>query len=106
MWLSGSFEHPHAHASLCVNGYVKVYPNAAVIVVKMAEEEAERECNTREVIVALRKRFQELITRLKESSETPLDASSSFCQEFCQVCNISLNATQPAGFLIDDVALS
>ncbi|XP_048083782.1 zinc finger protein 292a [Alosa alosa] len=51
----------------------------------MAEEEAERECNTREVIVALRKRFQELITGLKESSESALDASSSFCQEFCQV---------------------
>ncbi|XP_063040174.1 zinc finger protein 292a [Engraulis encrasicolus] len=51
----------------------------------MAEEEAERESNTREVIVALRKRFQELITALKESSESPVDASSSFCQEFCQV---------------------
>ncbi|KAL2098779.1 hypothetical protein ACEWY4_005259 [Coilia grayii] len=51
----------------------------------MAEEEAERECNTREVIVALRKRFQELITGLKENSESPVDASSSFCQEFCQV---------------------
>lgn len=80
-------------------------PNGAVIVVKMAEEEAERESNTREVIVALRKRFQELITALKESSESPVDASSSFCQEFCQVCSISHNATKTASFLIDDVAL-
>ncbi|XP_030639344.1 zinc finger protein 292a [Chanos chanos] len=51
----------------------------------MAEEETEKEYNTREEIVALRKRFQNLTTTLKESSQSALDATSSFCHDFCQV---------------------
>lgn len=56
-----------------------------MIVVKMAEEEAEKEYNRREETVALRKRFQELTTVLRDSADSALDASANFCHEFCQV---------------------
>ncbi|XP_052000860.1 zinc finger protein 292a [Xyrauchen texanus] len=46
----------------------------------MAEEE-----DSRTEAVALRHRFQNLISELKSSSQSPLDASNSFCQDFCQV---------------------
>uniref|UniRef100_A0AAY4ATA6 C2H2-type domain-containing protein n=1 Tax=Denticeps clupeoides TaxID=299321 RepID=A0AAY4ATA6_9TELE len=51
----------------------------------MAEGEADQERSTREAILALRNRFQELTAALKEGSASPPDVSSSFCQEFCQV---------------------
>uniref|UniRef100_A0A4W4F5B1 Zinc finger protein 292a n=1 Tax=Electrophorus electricus TaxID=8005 RepID=A0A4W4F5B1_ELEEL len=51
----------------------------------MAEEEAEKEYNTREETVALRKRFKDLTTALQENTDLPLDASDSFCHEFCQI---------------------
>ncbi|TKS86679.1 Origin recognition complex subunit 3 [Collichthys lucidus] len=58
---------------------------AVVIVVKMAEGETEKEYDTRKAIEELRERFQGLTTALKESSQSPLEASLHFCQEFCQV---------------------
>lgn len=58
---------------------------AVVIVVKMAGGETEKEYDTRKAIEGLRERFQELTTTLKESPESPSDASLRFCQEFCQV---------------------
>ncbi|KAI4905466.1 hypothetical protein NFI96_028096 [Prochilodus magdalenae] len=52
----------------------------------MAEEEAaERERGTRGETAALRKRFSDLTTALRDSAESPLDASASFCQDFCQI---------------------
>uniref|UniRef100_A0A673CPR0 Zinc finger protein 292a n=1 Tax=Sphaeramia orbicularis TaxID=375764 RepID=A0A673CPR0_9TELE len=51
----------------------------------MAEGETEREYDTRKAIEELRERFQGLTTVLKESSQSPLEASLHFCQEFCQV---------------------
>lgn len=45
---------------------------------------AEEEGNATEV-VALGHKFQDLISELKRSSESTLDASNSFCQDFCQV---------------------
>ncbi|XP_053489078.1 zinc finger protein 292a [Ictalurus furcatus] len=51
----------------------------------MAEEEAEKEYNRREETVALRKRFQELTTVLRDSADSALDASANFCHEFCQI---------------------
>ncbi|XP_026141126.1 zinc finger protein 292a isoform X1 [Carassius auratus] len=45
---------------------------------------AEEEGSATEV-VALRHKFQDLISALKRSSESTLDASYSFCQDFCQV---------------------
>ncbi|GLD67753.1 zinc finger protein 292-like protein [Lates japonicus] len=58
---------------------------AVVIVVKMAEGETEKEYDTRKAIEELRERFLGLTTALKESSQSPLEASLHFCQEFCQV---------------------
>ncbi|KAE8289973.1 Zinc finger protein 292 [Larimichthys crocea] len=58
---------------------------AVVIVVKMAEGETEKEYDTRKAIEELRERFQGLTTALNESSQSPLEASLHFCQEFCQV---------------------
>ncbi|KAM4625980.1 zinc finger protein 292a [Polymixia lowei] len=51
----------------------------------MAEGETEKEYDTRKAIEVLRERFQNLTATLKESSESPLEASLHFCQEFCQV---------------------
>ncbi|XP_062863840.1 zinc finger protein 292a [Trichomycterus rosablanca] len=51
----------------------------------MAEEEAEREYNTRDETVVLKQRFQALITSLRDSTDSPLDASARFCHEFCQI---------------------
>ncbi|KAM3871095.1 zinc finger protein 292a [Diretmus argenteus] len=51
----------------------------------MAEGETEREYDTRKAIEVLRERFQGLTTALKDSSDSPLEASLRFCQEFCQV---------------------
>ncbi|XP_028251376.1 zinc finger protein 292a [Parambassis ranga] len=51
----------------------------------MAEGETEKEYDTRKAIEELRERFQGLTTALKESSQSPLEASLHFCQEFCQV---------------------
>ncbi|XP_060918457.1 zinc finger protein 292a [Labrus mixtus] len=51
----------------------------------MAEGETEKEYDTRKAIEELRGRFQGLTTALKESSQSPLEASLHFCQEFCQV---------------------
>uniref|UniRef100_A0A3B4WTI9 Zinc finger protein 292a n=1 Tax=Seriola lalandi dorsalis TaxID=1841481 RepID=A0A3B4WTI9_SERLL len=45
----------------------------------------EKEYDTRKAIEELRERFQGLTTALKESSQSPLEASLHFCQEFCQV---------------------
>ncbi|XP_051724095.1 zinc finger protein 292a isoform X4 [Ctenopharyngodon idella] len=45
---------------------------------------AEEEGSATEA-VALRQKFQDLISELKRSSESTLDASNSFCQDFCQV---------------------
>ncbi|XP_043119091.1 zinc finger protein 292a isoform X2 [Puntigrus tetrazona] len=45
---------------------------------------AEEEGNATEV-VALRHKFRDLISELKRSSGSTLDASDSFCQDFCQV---------------------
>lgn len=56
-----------------------------MIVVKMAEGETEREYDTRKAIEELRERFQALTAALKESSQSALEASLHFCQEFCQV---------------------
>ncbi|XP_056623721.1 zinc finger protein 292a [Triplophysa dalaica] len=46
----------------------------------MAEEE-----DSGAEAVALRHRFQDLISEFKRSSQSPLDASNSFCQDFCKV---------------------
>ncbi|KAM9466614.1 zinc finger protein 292a [Clarias gariepinus] len=51
----------------------------------MAEEEAEKEYNRREETVALRKRFQDLTAVLRDSADSALDASASFCHGFCQI---------------------
>ncbi|CAJ1073502.1 zinc finger protein 292a [Xyrichtys novacula] len=51
----------------------------------MAEGETEKEYDTRKANEELRERFQALTTALKESSQSPLEASLHFCQEFCQV---------------------
>uniref|UniRef100_A0AAY5LAN2 Zinc finger protein 292a n=1 Tax=Esox lucius TaxID=8010 RepID=A0AAY5LAN2_ESOLU len=51
----------------------------------MAEGETEKEYDTRKAIEGLRERFQGLTTTLKESPESPSEASLRFCQEFCQV---------------------
>ncbi|XP_069575120.1 LOW QUALITY PROTEIN: zinc finger protein 292-like [Brachyistius frenatus] len=51
----------------------------------MAEGETEKEYDTRKAIEELRERFQGLTAALKESSQSPLEASLHFCQEFCQV---------------------
>lgn len=45
---------------------------------------AEEEGSATEA-VALRQKFQDLISELKRSSESMLDASNSFCRDFCQV---------------------
>ncbi|XP_056111893.1 zinc finger protein 292a [Rhinichthys klamathensis goyatoka] len=45
---------------------------------------AEEEGSATEA-VALRQKFQDLISELKRSSESTLDASNSFCRDFCQV---------------------
>ncbi|XP_070698691.1 zinc finger protein 292a [Pempheris klunzingeri] len=51
----------------------------------MAEGETEKEYDTRKAIEELRERFHGLTTALKESPQSPLEASLHFCQEFCQV---------------------
>uniref|UniRef100_A0A3Q3JM72 C2H2-type domain-containing protein n=1 Tax=Monopterus albus TaxID=43700 RepID=A0A3Q3JM72_MONAL len=51
----------------------------------MAEGETEKEYDTRKAVEELRERLQGLTTALKESSQSPLEASLHFCQEFCQV---------------------
>lgn len=51
----------------------------------MAEGETEKEYDTRKAIDELRERFQGLVTALKESPHSPLEATLRFCQEFCQV---------------------
>nr|XP_057947068.1 zinc finger protein 292a [Doryrhamphus excisus] len=51
----------------------------------MAEGETEREYDTRKAIDELRGRFHGLTTALRESSQSPLEASLHFCQDFCQV---------------------
>ncbi|XP_029316561.1 LOW QUALITY PROTEIN: zinc finger protein 292a [Cottoperca gobio] len=51
----------------------------------MAEGETEKEYDTRKAVEELRERFQGLTTALKESLQSPLEASLHFCQEFCQV---------------------
>ncbi|KAF3701150.1 Zinc finger protein 292 [Channa argus] len=51
----------------------------------MAEGETEKEYDTRKAIEDLRERFQGLTADLKDSSQSPLEASLHFCQEFCQV---------------------
>ncbi|XP_041828212.1 zinc finger protein 292a [Melanotaenia boesemani] len=51
----------------------------------MAEGETEKEYDTRKAIEELRERFQGLTTALKESSQSSLEATLHFCQEFCQV---------------------
>ncbi|XP_037550924.1 zinc finger protein 292a [Nematolebias whitei] len=51
----------------------------------MAEGETEKEYDTRKATDELRERFQGLTTALKESSQSSLEASLHFCQEFCQV---------------------
>lgn len=82
---------------------------AVVIVVKMAEGETEKEYDTRKAIEELRERFQGLTAALKESSQSPLEASLHFCQEFCQVspfsCCPSRVACSPSGFLAEDARL-
>jgi len=45
---------------------------------------AEEEGSATEA-VALRQKFQDIISELKRSSESTLDASNSFCRDFCQV---------------------
>ncbi|NP_001098611.2 zinc finger protein 292a [Danio rerio] len=45
---------------------------------------AEEEGSANEA-VALKHKFQDLISELKRSSESTLDASNSFCQDFCQI---------------------
>lgn len=88
----------------CVRVRVRVWQRnicayAVVIVVKMAEGETEKEYDTRKAIGELRERFQGLTTTLKESSQSPLEASLHFCQEFCQVspfsCCSSRGSLQP-----------
>uniref|UniRef100_A0AAR2IKW3 Zinc finger protein 292a n=1 Tax=Pygocentrus nattereri TaxID=42514 RepID=A0AAR2IKW3_PYGNA len=44
-----------------------------------------QERGTRGETAALRKRFNDLNAALRDSAESPLDASASFCQEFCQI---------------------
>ncbi|KAG7224190.1 hypothetical protein INR49_019925, partial [Caranx melampygus] len=83
-------KYPPASKPLCVRVRVLVWQRnicayAVVIVVKMAEGETEKEYDTRKAIEELRERFQGLTTALKESSQSPLEASLHFCQEFCQV---------------------
>ncbi|XP_056152043.1 zinc finger protein 292a [Lampris incognitus] len=51
----------------------------------MAEGETEREYDIRKAVEGLRERFQGLTTTLKQSPESPSEASLHFCQEFCQV---------------------
>lgn len=58
---------------------------AVVIVVKMAEGETEKEYDTRRATEELRGRFQALTAALKGSSQSSLEASLLFCQDFCQV---------------------
>nr|XP_061798823.1 zinc finger protein 292-like [Nerophis lumbriciformis] len=50
----------------------------------MAEGETEREYDTRNTNDGLRGRFHGLTAALRESSQSPLEASLNFCQEFCQ----------------------
>ncbi|XP_077587649.1 zinc finger protein 292a [Stigmatopora nigra] len=50
----------------------------------MAEGETEREYDTRNTNDGLRGRFHGLSTDLRESSQSSLEASLNFCQEFCQ----------------------
>ncbi|XP_031695842.1 zinc finger protein 292-like [Anarrhichthys ocellatus] len=75
----------------------------------MAEGETEKEYDTRKALEELRERFQGLTTALKESSQSPLEASLRFCQEFCQVspfsCCSSRPACSPSGFLAEDARL-
>lgn len=98
----------------CVRVRVRVWQRnicayAVVIVVKMAEGETEKEYDTRKAIEELRERFQGLTTALKEGSQSPLEASLHFCQEFCQVsplsCCSSRAACSPSGFLAEDARL-
>ncbi|KAI7804157.1 putative zinc finger protein 292a [Triplophysa rosa] len=58
----------------------------------MAEEEDSR---AEAVAVALRHRFQDLISELKRSSQSPLDASNSFCQDFCKVLMSQVHQRKP-----------
>uniref|UniRef100_A0A3B4ARL1 Zinc finger protein 292a n=1 Tax=Periophthalmus magnuspinnatus TaxID=409849 RepID=A0A3B4ARL1_9GOBI len=51
----------------------------------MAEGETEKEYNTRIAFQELRERFEGLTTALKQSPDSPLEATLRFCQEFCQV---------------------
>lgn len=55
----------------------------------MAEEDSRAEA------VALRHRFQDLISELKRSSQSPIDASNSFCQDFCQVLMNQVHQRKP-----------
>lgn len=107
-WHQGQIRVCGAHCVLslppCVRVRVRVWQRnicayAVVIVVKMAEGETEKEYDTRKAIEELRERFQGLTTTLKESSQSPLEASLHFCQEFCQVspfsCCSSRGSLQP-----------
>lgn len=83
----------------CVRVRVRVWQRnicayAVVIVVKMAEGETEKEYDTRKAFEELRERFQALTTALKESSQSPLEASLHFCQEFCQVSPFSCRSSR------------
>ncbi|XP_074516473.1 zinc finger protein 292a [Sebastes fasciatus] len=51
----------------------------------MAEGETEKEYDTREATEELRERFHALTIALRETEQSPLEASLHFCQEFCQV---------------------
>ncbi|XP_061897541.1 zinc finger protein 292a [Entelurus aequoreus] len=51
----------------------------------MAEGETEKEYDTRKAIDELRGRFHGLTAALRESAQSPLEASLHFCQDFCQV---------------------
>ncbi|XP_017271871.1 zinc finger protein 292a [Kryptolebias marmoratus] len=51
----------------------------------MAEGETEKEYDTRKATEELRERFHGLTAALRESSQSSLEASLHFCQEFCQV---------------------
>ena len=110
----GSTRCAHPSPPPCVRVRVRVWQRnicayAVVIVVKMAEGETEKEYDTRKAIEELRERFQGLTTALKESSQSPLEASLHFCQEFCQVspssCCSSRAACSPSGFLAEDARL-